>query len=62
LLKQVQKRDRKMTEELEHMSCEEMLRKLRMLSLEERRFQEYLIAAFLYSKGDHKQDKDLLLT
>lgn len=42
---------------LEHLSCEESLRKFRMFSLEKRRHQGNLIVTFLYIKGGYKKDR-----
>ena len=47
---------------LEHLSCEEGVRELRLFSLEKRRLRGDLIAAFQYLKGVYKQEGEQLFT
>ena len=47
---------------LEHLSCEDRLRELGLFSLEKRRLQGHLIAAFQYLKGAYKKSGEGLFT
>ena len=51
LLKWVQRRATKLIREMEHLSYEDRLRELELISLEKRRLWEYLAVAFQYLKG-----------
>ena len=62
LLNQVEWRATNMIRGLEHLSCEERLRELRLFSLEKRRLWGDLIVAFQYLKGAYKQEGEWLFT
>ncbi|KAK4824247.1 LOW QUALITY PROTEIN: hypothetical protein QYF61_012513 [Mycteria americana] len=62
LLEQFQRRATKIMRGLEHISYEERPRALGLLSLEKRRLQGDLIAAFQYLKGAYKKDGGRLFT
>ena len=62
LLEWVERRAIKMIRRLEHISCQERLRELGLFSLEKRRLQGDLVAAFQYLKGAYKKDGDILFS
>ena len=60
LLEGIQRRAMKMLRGLNHLSCEDRLRGLGLLSLENRKFQGDLIMVFQNLKGDYKQEENQL--
>ena len=60
LLQWVQRKTTKMIRGMEHLSYEERLRELVLFSLQKRKLQRHLIAAFQYLKGAYKKDRDRL--
>ncbi|KAK4816702.1 hypothetical protein QYF61_020586, partial [Mycteria americana] len=61
-LEWVQRRATKMIRGMEHLSCEDRLRKLGLLSLEKRRLQGEFIVAFQYLKGAYMKYGDKLFS
>ncbi|GAB0190177.1 hypothetical protein GRJ2_001483000 [Grus japonensis] len=62
LFKQVQRKAMKMIRGLEHLCYEDRLRELGLFSLEKRRLQGDLIAAFQYLKGAYRKAGEGLFT
>lgn len=55
MVERIQQRTMKISKGLEHLSCEEMLRGLGLLSLEKRRLRRNLINMCKYLKGGYKE-------
>jgi len=62
LLERVQRRATEMIRGMEYLSCEDRLRDLGLFSLEKRRLQGHLIAAYQYLKGVYKKAGEGLFT
>ena len=62
LLERVQRRATKIIRGLEHLFCKDRLRELGLRSLEKRRLQGDLTAAFQYLKGAYRKDGEGLFT
>ena len=58
----IQNKATKIIPEMEHLSYEDRLRELELFSLEKRRLQCDLIAAFQYLKGSYRKEGDRLFS
>ena len=62
LLERIQRSATKMIQGMEHLSCEDSLKELRLFNMEKRRLQGDLIVAFQYLKGSCKEEGDRLFS
>ena len=62
LLECVQRSATEMIQGMEHLSCEDSLKELRLFNMEKRRLQGDLIVAFQYLKGSCKEEGDRLFS
>ena len=51
-----------MIQGMEHLSCKDRLKELRLFSLEKRRLQGDLIAAFQYLNGSYRKEENRLFS
>ena len=58
----IRRKATEMHQGMEHFSCEDRLKELGLLSLEKRRLQDDLVAAFCYLKGSYRKEGDRLFS